>query len=150
MLESKEIELDGMKFQLNPLKGFKALRLDKKVVSLCMPLIEGVQSMDEDIDLSKALTGLTSAIDNMKDADYEKFVTELLSTTIYIPTGAPPVEITPAVIDDHFQGASTVVYKLMFEVMKYNQFTPFVLAGRVGQGTLSTLISEKLTGEMKK
>jgi len=146
MLEAKEIVIDEMKFQLNPLKGFKALKLDKKIVSILMPMIKGIDSLDSDIDFGKAISGLAEALESMKDDDYEKFILDLLSTTIYTPAGKVPEVLGQTAIDNYFQGCATTLYQLMFEVMKYNKFTPFELVSRVGTGTLKTLISEKLTG----
>lgn len=149
MLENKEIEIDGMSFYLQPLRGFKANKLDKKVIALLLPLIEGVDGLDSEINIGKALGGLSSALDNMKESDYEKFVIDLLSTVIYSPEKEPQTELDAAAIDKYFQGASLTLYKLMYEVMKYNNFTPFVLAGGGGSGMNKTLSFKKLANIVK-
>ena len=142
MLETKDIEIGDMKFQLNPLKGFKAVKLDKKVISLCLPALKGVKDMDEQsIDIGMIISGITDALDGMTEGDFEKFVLDLLSTTILQITGKPPMVIDSNTIDSEFQGESITLYKLLFEVMKYNKFTPFVLASGGGSGTLKTLTS---------
>lgn len=138
MLEIKEITIDGMKFQLHPLKGLKAVKLDKKVISLLLPLVEGVSDMDSQIDIGKALNGLSGAISNLEDQEYENFVCDLLSTTIIMLDKKPPEQIESSTIDEAFQGHILTLYKLMMEVMKYNKFTPFVLAGG-GGFTMSTI-----------
>lgn len=145
MLEAKIIEIDKMQFQLNPLKGFTALKLDKKVIGLVLPIIEGVKDLDTDFDMSKIVSGLTRSLDNMKDDDYEKFILNLLSTVVIILPGQPPQEIDTKIIDDEFRGKATTLYKLIFEVMKFNKFTPFALVNVAGKGTMKTLISGALT-----
>lgn len=145
MLEAKTITIGTMEFQLNPLKGFTALKLDKKVISLMLPLIEGVENLDAKIDLGKALSGLAGALDNLEEKEYEKFIIDLLSTVIFTPPGDTPKQIDKNVIDINFQGEAITLYKLMFEVMRYNNFTPFVLVNGGGKGTMKTLISSALT-----
>lgn len=146
MLESTNVEINEMSFVLNPLRGFKALKLDKKIVSLLLPLIDGIESLDKEIDLGKALGGLSGALDNLPEADYEKFVGELLSTVQFLPAEEPPLEMSIAVIDKYFQGELMTVYQLMFKVMEFNKFTPFVLVSNGGKGTIKTLFSKSLTG----
>ena len=144
MLEAKNIEIDKIQFQLNPLKGFKAIKLDKKVVSLLIPLFKGLKDLDSELDLGKSIDGIGSALDSMKEDEFEKFTIDLLSTTIILIDGKPPMEIDKNVIDTEFQGNTITFYKLLFEVMKYNKFTPFVLASGGGSQTLKTLISSAL------
>lgn len=144
MLEAKNIEIDGIQFQLNPLKGFKAIKLDKKVVGLLIPLFKGLKDFDSELDLGKSIDGIGSALDSMKEDEFEKFTIDLLSTTIILIDGKPPMEIDKNVIDTEFQGNTIIFYKLLFEVMKYNKFSPFVLASGGGSRTLKTLISSAL------
>lgn len=144
MLEVKNIEIGEMEFQLNPLKGFTAIKLDKKVVSLLIPLFKGVTDLDSTIDLGKSIDGIGKALDSMKEIEFEKFTIDLLSTTILLLDGKPPMEINKTVIDIEFQGNSIIFYQLLFEVMKYNKFTPFVLASVGGSQTLKTLIGSAL------
>ena len=144
MLEAKNIEIDKIQFQLNPLKGFKAIKLDKKVVGLLIPLFKGLKDLDSELDLGKSIDGIGSALDSMKEDEFEKFTIDLLSTTIILIDGKPPMEIDKNVIDTEFQGNTITFYKLLFEVMKYNKFTPFVLASGGGSQTLKTLISSAL------
>jgi len=145
MLESKTIDINEMKFVLNPLKGFKALKLDKKLISLVLPLLNGVEDMDKEIDLGKALGGLSGALDGLPESEYEIFVGDLISTVQFLPADKPPVEMTIKIIDEYFQGEMMTIYQLMFKVMEYNKFTPFVLVSNGGKGTIKTLISKSLT-----
>lgn len=149
MLEPKDLELDGRQFKLNPLKGFKAMRLDKKVVSLLLPVLKGVKDLDSEINIGEALGGFSQALDDMKDSEYEKFVVDLLSCVQYFPEGKPPIELDRTTIDNEFMGNSLLLYKLMFEVMKYNQFSPFALVSQAGNGTQKINISALLTGNQK-
>lgn len=149
MLENKEIKIDNMDFQLQPLRGFKANKLDKKVISLLLPLLEGADGLDSEINIGKALGGLSGALDNLSEKDYETFVVDLLSTVILIPEKEAPTQLDVNSIDVYFQGASLTLYKLMFEVMKYNNFTPFVLASGGGSGMKKTLTFAGLAKNIK-
>jgi hypothetical protein len=146
----KDIQIDGMKFQMYPLKGFTALRLDKKVVTLLLPVLGGLDNLDKQIDLKTVFNGFAESLEKLSDVEFQKFVSDLLSTTQYLPEGKPPQEITPDVIDSAFRGKILVIYKLLFEVMGYNQFTPFVLVGGGGLGTDITSIFKKLTEQEEK
>lgn len=133
MLEIKDVTIDERVFKLHPLKGMKALKLDKKVLSLLLPALKGLKGgLDTNIDIGTCIAGLSESIDNLPDAEYEKFLNNILSSVQYIPETEAPEEMCTAIIDTHFQGAPMTVYKLMFEVMKFNNFTPFALVGQAG------------------
>ena len=147
MLEPKNITIEDKEFNLNPLKIRTALRLDKKVISLILPLLGGVKDLDSEINLGSALGKFSESLNALPDNEYEAFTNELFSTVTYLPKGEAPVELNQA-MDIAFQGNITSVYKLMWEIMKYNKFSPFeLMAG--GLGTLTTLISPKNTENEK-
>lgn len=147
MLEPKEVEIDGVKFILNPLKGFTALYLDKKVITLLTPVIKGFKSLDTNIDLGAAIDGFGTALDGMGEEDYKKFVLSLLSTVQVMAPNKPPIEIDVNTLDSVFAGKALVLYQLMFEIMRYNNFTPFALLGRGGGKIQTTDFLQKLMGK---
>lgn len=147
MIEPKNIELDGMKFQLQPLPSLKALRLDKKVIELLVPIFGGIKefSLDAEIDLEAVSKAFSESLGRMKDDEFEKLVTDLLSSVLYLPTGAAPQELNPETINQVFRGKISLIYKLMFEVMRYNKFSPFELVG--GGNVINKILSS--TGPIK-
>lgn len=146
MLEPKDIEIDGIKFQLSPLKGFTALYLDKKVVTMLAPIIKGFKDLDQEVNIGEAVDGFGEALDRLGEDEYKKFILSLLSTTIVTVPGKPPETFSESVINEVFAGNALVLYQLVFEIMRYNNFTPFALIGK-GGGKIQTIdFFKKLTG----
>lgn len=141
MIEPKNIELDGMKFQLQPLPSLKALRLDKKVIELVVPVIGGIKefSLDAEIDLEAVSKAFSESLGRMRDDEFEKLVADLLSSVLYLPIGGTPQELNPEVINQVFRGKISLIYKLAFQVMRYNKFSPFELVG--GGNVISKILS---------
>ncbi|MGD8707098.1 MAG: hypothetical protein PVI88_00255 [Nitrosopumilaceae archaeon] len=150
MEEQKELIIDGIKFQLYPLNVMTALKLDKKVVSLLLPVLSGVDDFDLDaeIDLGKAMSAFSTSLANMKDEDFISFVKEMLSTIVVEVPGQAPTQIqSESEINTVFKGSIVTIYKLLWEVMKFNNFSPFVVADG-GTGMIQTIISRK-AGQQK-
>lgn len=134
MLEPKDLTIDNVRFNLTPLRGLKVLRLDKKVISLLLPVFKGldISNMNDEIDLGRVMEGLTSSLDSLDDVSYEKFIIDLFSSTTIVEEGKAPYNLDSQTLDT--MGIQpTTLYKAMFEVMKYNKFTPFAL-GLGGSG----------------
>jgi hypothetical protein len=148
MLEPKNVEIDGMKFQLRPMPALRALRLDKKVISLLVPALGGLKDLDLEagVDVEAMAQGVSKALERMPDEGVENLAVDLLSGSVHTPKGKAPQEITADVINDIFRGALATLYKLMFKIMEYNKFSPFVL---VGGGNVMERI-RSLTGQTKK
>lgn len=130
MIEPKTIIIDKIKFYLQPLRPLKAIRLDKQVLALCIPAFGGVEdlSLDSEIDLSKLTQGISTALQKMEDDVFEKFIKDLFSGACVIEKESPPEELTEEVINRIFRGGKMLtMYKLAFEIMKFNKFTPFEL-----------------------
>ena len=135
MNDPKTIELDGMRFQMHPMPALKALRLDRRLLTMLIPVLEGVTdlSADAEIDLGKLAAGINTGLDQLSDTEFVTFMTELLSTTIYLPNGGSPIELDEHQIDQVFQTKLTTLYTLAFEVARYLKFTPFAFFA-VGTG----------------
>jgi hypothetical protein len=129
MIEPKHINLDGKEFVLNPLKILKALCLDKKLMSLLLPSIGGMESfsLDSDINLGTIFQEVGKSLERMKDTDLQAFFLDLFATTQVIIPGKEAIEINASTMDTVFSGSLLTIYKLAFEVMKHNKFSPFVL-----------------------
>lgn len=153
MIEPKTITIDGMEFNLRPLPIMKALKLDKRVVTILLPVLGGVKefSLDAKVDLKTMADGVAESLSRMENKDFEELVIDLLSGVIYLEPGKGAQEITLDIINRIFQGKLSTVYKLMFEVMKFNKFSPFelVAGGNVMNKILisaSTMQEEKKNG----
>lgn len=131
MIEPKNETIDGMKFYFQPLPALMALKLDKKVITLIIPALGGVDKIDLDakIDLKTITQSIGGALRSLGDEEFEKFVLDLLSTSLYLEDGNPQQEITKEKFDLIFMGKLPTVYKLIFAVMKFNKFSPFELLG---------------------
>ena len=146
-METKEIEIDGIKFILNSMKALEAMKLDKKLISILLPAFNGLKglSMDANIDFGAALEGLSNSLLSMKDDEYEKFIRDMFSNVQAIKPGSPAMELRELdAINTIFAGSTMTVYKLIWEVAKFNKFLPFEL---VGGGTGMSGIFTSLMGE---
>lgn len=149
-LENKKIIIEGKEFHLTPLPVMRALKLDKKIVSLILPIFGGIEnfSLEAEVDLSKMISAFSNSLSKMPDEDYQEFILSMLSTTIYCPSGGTPCEFSSENSLTVFRGNLILLYKLLWEIMKYNQFSPFVVVGG-GSQMIETFISEKLKTKQK-
>ena len=141
MIQSKKIELGGLSFMLQPLPALTAMRLDKRVLTVVLPAISGFKnlSLDTELDLGLLSRALSEALGRLPDTDFENLVTDLLSCVVYLPKGESPIELTSIQsINAIFCGEIVLIYKLLFEVMRFNKFSPFALLEGGGMSILKT------------
>lgn len=148
MIEPKRIIIkdrddNDMVFNLQPLPALKAIVLDKKIMSLLIPALGGIKDLDKEFDLKIASMAMAESLTKLSDQEYEKFVIDLLTGVQLVQQGQEIKSITTDQINVLFLGNAKGLYKLMFEVMKFNKFTPFEL---VEGGNLI----QKITGSMNK
>lgn len=159
MIEPRNETIDGIEFYFQPLPAFTALKLDKQIISLIAPALGGLDSLDNlsldtDINLKVITQGIGKALDSFDSEEYEKFILSLLSFTLHIPGDGKntPQPIDKQKFDQLFTGNLQTVYKLIFAVMKYNKFLPFVLGeGGPGMKKILSLLEktkkEKVNGK---
>jgi len=131
MIEPKNITIEDMEFQVTPMGGLEASRLDKRILTLIIPALGGLNNLDLDseIDFSVIFTGLTKGLEALSDKEFENLICSLLSKVVYLPENQAPISLSSkSSIDAVFQMKLLILYKLLFEVMKYNKFTPFEVA----------------------
>jgi len=133
MIDYLEVEINNKKFKSSPLPALKALKLDKKIITMLLPMLSEFKGMDEKLNFGKMLHSLSQSLNEMADTEFEKFIIDILSTTIYMKDNTPPEQITSDKINIIFQGDIICIYKLIFEIMKYNKFSPFELVGGGGE-----------------
>lgn len=162
---SQKIQINGLTFELYKLPMLKRIVLDRKVAKMLLPLSSGIGNLTA-TDLAKVLSpamsaedtavleselsdkidleGITSAIGRvlaeLSDAEFKQLVLDLFQTTscTHPRHGAVLMDSETAlntVLDDL---SPMDVYRLAIEVMRENNFTPFVLSGG-GGGILGTV-----------
>lgn len=130
MIQTTTKTIDGIEFQLSPFPVLTAAKLDKKVLAVIAPVLGGLDSLLADIDFEKLSRGIQQALSSMDDFEFLKLILELFSHTKAIAPGQAPIEMTTeeAINKALATGGVLTVYKLAFEVMRYNKFTPFAVA----------------------
>ncbi len=139
MIEKQTKQIGEYEFTFMPLNPFKALVLDKKILSLLTPVLGGLRDLDKAgegasisdiIDFKLVSEGLGEALGKMKDAEFESLSKDLLRSVI-VETGTNGAHSCDtdrgAVV---FSRNIGLMYEVMLEVMRYNKFSPFVLAER--------------------
>jgi hypothetical protein len=165
MLQVETVELAGAKFQMHPIPPLEALKLDKEVISVMAPIINGLSgvigsalsgdmsedSMDQkfsnaletSLDIKDIISGVQQGLDSMDPDSFVIFIKKLFhNCTVSIP-GFQPLELSSEdAINETFTRLGLVnVYKLAFEVMRYNKFSPFAVLEATGlQGKTDGLL----------
>jgi hypothetical protein len=134
----KNVNVDGLEFQINLMDPLDALALDKKVVGLLLPMAGEIQNLNSEINIGSILNGLSDSFMKMPKEDFKEFIVDMFSCVIC--NGSPPLQLTRDQINKTFKGKLFSIYKLIWEVMKFNKFSPFELLG-AGGVTMETLIS---------
>lgn len=141
MKQPTQIEVDGLRFQISPIPAMKALRLDKRIVTLLIPVISGIEDLDAEIDFSKLAKGVSEGLSTLNDADFETLVRDMLMNVTYLPAGRAPLDLNTDAGIDAFYGdlekGTISVYKLIVEVMRFNNLSPF---GFMGDGGLMNIM----------
>lgn len=151
MVETITKEIDGIKFHIQQFPALKALRIEKKVMTLILPsvgsLIGGIdlqKGLDTDLDFSNIGQGLMVSLEKLSDNDFETLILELLGNTQFEITGEAVEFIGKSNFDKVFQGKLITVYKVIFEIMKVNKFCFFeVVGGGLGMVQTNILSSSK-------
>lgn len=146
-IKPKKVILDGVEFHIQPFKGMQALKLERKVTILLLPIFSSIFSeginlsniMDLDLDFNKIGKGMQDGIGNLSDSEFEDLVLSMLRNT-QTTYDKRPEFINETVFDAVFTGKLFLVYKLIFEVMKVNKFSFLELVGGgIEMGTIDGL-----------
>lgn len=141
VVESKDVTIDGMRFQVHSMPALRAARLDKILMEAFTPLLGAIEDFDlsSDIDTARLATAIQTVLTSMDEAAFESFITQMLSRVVYVPDGSQPVELDRNQIDVVFRQKLVTMYKLVYEVAKYEGFTPFVLLSDKAGGALRAI-----------
>lgn len=146
LLKSETIILGEYEFQIQPFFAMKALKLEKKTITLITPVLSALLSsssdnikldslMDTNIDLEKVGLALSRALENLSDNEFESFVLDMLSSTYFKDGSGKPQIINKEIFNTIFIGNLMYVYRLIIEVMKVNKFS-FLALMEDGKGIL--------------
>lgn len=130
MIQSKDVTVNGKKFQMSPLPVLMAARVNGQLSAIFGPLLMGQVP-----EVSKLLLGLP-------DEKQEAMVAALVSTTIYLPDGPNPMPLDlkdPAGLNAAFGCDIEGLYSLLFEILEYNGF-PFWLKVKEAGARFMTLM----------
>ncbi len=118
-----------------------ALKLERKINLIFLPAIGGflknadlskMINMDVAVDFKNIFDGFIEGLEKLSDQEYENLILNLMSRVQVEITGKPIREMDKSVFEEVFQGNLFAVYKLMFEIMKFNKFSFFVLVEMLG------------------
>lgn len=154
MLTAGTFEIDGINFSIMPMPIMEARKWDFKIARLLVPLLgaldgfkesdeapkseEGEQpAADEDksvadsIGMAKVAEAVQKALSTLSDAEVDAMITGMTSrVTALVPGAAPRLLSERGAMDEVFAGMGPIgIYKLLFEVARYNKFSPFALGG---------------------
>ena len=114
-MEINTTTIEGMRFQINQMPTRLALKLDKKVVTLLLPIFSGITSLSLDsdlLDLDSMIKTLQASLIDMKDDEWDKFIVDMLSHVVYLEDGVEVQEMNSQIIDLKFRGKLLTIYKL--------------------------------------
>jgi hypothetical protein len=145
-------------FHITPFDVIKALRLEKKVMSVLLPAAGGflqnqdLSKLDSEVDFSKIFTGLIDGLEKLSDDDYTKMITDMFTNVQVDMPGHPIMDLrVEKNINTVFTQNLLGVYQLFFEVMRVNKFSFFELLEKLAGIEMNlTNISGKQKVKMKK
>ena len=131
-MENKTIKFDGKDYHyvVKPYSVFKGMQIQTKLLPLFAGIIP-LLTKGEDIGMEDMESVFESAI--LKDEDgVGKLITKMLEKdTIFVDENGSEKRITKEFIDTHFRMNYMELYKLTFEVGKF-QFSDFFKDGMLG------------------
>lgn len=160
MLEAVTIEVEGKSFQLNPMPVLEARKWDFKIMQLIAPLLRALDGQGEkkaagdeevlasigkgdapqeelgNISFGNVAGAIQEALQSLTDEQVDALLRGLFKRVTWLPgDGVNP----PTLLDSEKninaafdELGPSALYRLVFEVAKYNKFTPFALAGAGG------------------
>jgi hypothetical protein len=150
MRDVLNVTIGGMEFQLLPMPIMEAWKWDRKIMQILAPLIKSLSGMKEadvsaepdsedeevteekspDVDFSSVAGAITDALTALSDAELESLVKGMTKYANRIDCN-PPIQLgSNTGVEKAFADHGPIeVYKLLFEIARYNKFSPFALAG---------------------
>ena len=152
MLNAEMVTVEGKNFQLLPMKLMEARKWDFKIVRIIAPMLgaleglsksgesteksaedtdEAAPSQAESLGFAQVATCIQKALSTLSDDEMDALIRGMFTNVTYLPEGGSPVLLNQTgALDAAFAGVGPyAIYRLIFEVARFNKFTPFVLAG---------------------
>lgn len=132
-----KVKVDDIECQLHPIPMRTKMALDGKVLRFISPAAKALfsQAHDRTIDqemMGLIIQGISESFAALNAVEFDSMMSELLSSVIATIPGKAPVQLSGKDFDTALHGYSSMtVYKIIFEVMRYNKFLPFELGGLV-------------------
>lgn len=157
MKDPIQVPIDGKVFNLSPMKARKVGELERKLLKALAPLLAGmggVLSLLPDlakegdkslllqdalgmVDLSRVSMGVQDALASLPDHEFDALLVGMCSSvSTHIEGKGNCTLITGELIDAALESTSQM-YRLMYEVARFNKFLPFGLVG-AGDATPAT------------
>lgn len=127
--------IDSIECQFHQIPMRKKAMLDPKIADIMGPIMVELmkQSMDAEADVAfmgKMVDKLGACLNKLPEVDYQMLTDELMSSVIATAPGKAPLQLTPQNIDNALAGyGMSTYYRILFEVIQFNKFLPFDLAG---------------------
>ena len=160
MKEPIQVSVEGKVFNLSPMKARKVGELERKLLKALAPLLAGMggvlsllpglvgdgekeaktlllQDALGMADLSRLSMGVQDALASLPDFEFDALLVGMCSSvSTHIEGKGNCTLITGDLIDAALESTAQM-YKLMYEVARYNKFLPFGLVG-AGDATPAT------------
>ena len=129
---TKKIEIDGMNFQITKFGAFQSMQIEKRIMGILAPIgASFIPKQDGKkrpaVNFEDVGKTFSQVLYSLSDSEFQNTILTALKNTIYLGNGEAPQEITLKVFDSIFIDKLSVVYKLIFEIMKFNNFCIFEL-----------------------
>lgn len=132
MLAPLDITIDETTFQTKGLAPVDVLRLDKTILGLIAPALSGLKVIDGklNIEFDKSAAGLANLLIQLPDDILVTFLVKLFSRTVWVGVqGAVELKSEKAINAAFAETTVLSIYKLAFEIMRYNKFSFFEKMG---------------------
>lgn len=136
-LNLKNVNLNGIAFQISTLPLMTRVRLDLRVARLLAPVLGSIgisgsadikDILQADLKLDGIAEGIGRALEAIPEAELLQLMRDCLTCVTATAPGAAPTLLTSdrdceeVFASDHF-----VMYQLLLEVLKHNKIVPFGL-----------------------
>lgn len=143
MIETKEVNIEDMKFSIQQFHAMTSLKLEKRTLTLLAPLLNILKGdkksmLDEEIDMEVLTSSAQEILLNLDDNVFEEYIKDMVAFSfVTLENSATPVQLNNMqVFNGVFAGKNSVIFKLLFEIMKINKFAFFELVGG-GEGIIN-------------
>lgn len=157
MKEPIQVEIEGKVFNLSPMKVRKVGELERTLLKALAPLLAGMggllpiipdlvkegekspllQDALAMVDLNRLAMGVQDALATLPPHEFDALLVGLCSSVSTQIEGKGNSTLVTGELIDAALESSSQMYRLMFEVARYNKFLPFGIVG-VGNATPAT------------